>query len=130
MKYKDLVSAINTMNSLIVDKEVKMAYELRRAIRRNHPRFMEEYQIMDEERNRLRERIEGVNVEELSATEHQEYEAEKAAVEAEIMELLDKEVDLKIEKVSESFLRDSNLSLAHEMALEFMLIPETEGGDE
>ena len=128
MKYKNLVAAINTMNVLITRDGVKMAYELRRAIRRNHPRFMEEYQIMDEERNRIRARIDNVKVEELGEEELKKYEADKAAVEAEIIELLNKDVDIEIEKASETFLRDSELSLADEMALEFMLIPE-EGGD-
>ena len=128
MKYKNLVAAINTMNILITRDGVKMAYELRRAIRRNHPRFMEEYQIMDEERNRIRARIDNVKVEELGEEELKKYETDKAAVEAEIIELLNKDVDIEIEKASETFLRDSELSLADEMALEFMLIPE-EGGD-
>ena len=129
MKYKNLVAAINTMNVLIIRDGVKMAYELRRGIRRNHPRFMEEYQIMDDERNRIRGRIDNVKVEELGEEELKKYEADKAAVKAEITELLNKDVDIDIEKVSEIFLRDSELSLADEMALEFMLIPE-EGGDE
>lgn len=128
MQIRNMVAAINTMNNLISNKDIKLAYEVRRAIRRNYPRFMEEYHIMDEERNRIRERIKDVNVEELSEKERQEYEAEKAAVEAEITALIDKEVDIEIVKVSERFLRESELSLADEMALEFMLIPE--GGDE
>lgn len=129
MKYRNMVAAINTMNNLISNKDIKLTYEVRRAIRRNHPRFMEEYNIMDEERNRIRERIENVAVENLSEKEREEYETEKAAVEAEIAALIDKDVDIEIEKVSEAFLRESELSLADEMALEFMLIPE-EGGDE
>ena len=128
MKYRELIGAINTMNALIIDKDARIAYEIRRGIRRNHPRFMEEYQIMDDERNRIRARIDNVKVEELNEEELKKYEADKAEVEAEIIELLNKDVDIVIEKVSEAFLRDSELSLADEMALEFMLIPE--GGDE
>lgn len=129
MKNKEIIVAINAMNRIIDKKDVKIAYEIRRAIRKNHPVFMEEYNIMDEERKRLASSISDVKVEELSVEEHNEFNIKKKAVEQEIMNLLEKEVDIEVVKVSECFLRESELSLAEEMALEFMLEPDEMGGE-
>lgn len=129
MKNKDIIVAINAMNKIIGKEDVKIAYEIRRAIRKNHPVFMEEYEIMNEERKRLASSTSDVKVEELSVEEYNEFNIKKKAVEQEIMNLLEKEVDIEVVKVSESFLRESELSLAEEMALEFMLEPDEMGGE-
>lgn len=107
MKIREVIANLNNL-AKVIRKEIQMPYELRRAIRKNYKVLVEEYSLYEEERNKLKKRLnEGANEQE---------------VEKELENILELEVNVDIIKVSESVMESVTCSPSDEMLLQFMLI--------
>ena len=103
MKIKEIISAINLMREF-VDKGYELPFKLRRAIRLNDEILMKEYLGFIKERDSLKEK--GLNEEDFSK---------------QINEILDTEVDIKIEKVSYDIMETVTIPIQDENMIMFML---------
>lgn len=106
MKIREIITNLNNL-AKVIRKDMDMPYELRRAMRKNYKALSEEYGLYEEERVKLKKKME-------EGTEEKD-------VAAELETILDTEVNIDIVKVSESVLETVVCSASDEMLLQFML---------
>ena len=106
MKIREIMTNLTNL-AKVIRKDVDMPFELRRAMRRNYKVLSEEYGLYEEERIKLKKKLE-------EGTEEKE-------VAAELEKILDTEIDIDLIKVSENILETVVCSTSDEMLLQFML---------
>ena len=106
MKIREIMTNLTNLTK-VIRKDVDMPFELRRAMRRNYKVLSEEYGLYEEERIKLKKKLE-------EGTEEKE-------VAAELEKILDTEIDIDLIKVSENILETVVCSTSDEMLLQFML---------
>ena len=106
MKIREIMTNLTNLTK-VIRKDVDMPFELRRAMRRNYKVLLEEYGLYEEEKIKLKKKLE-------EGTEEKE-------VAAELEKILDTEIDIDLIKVSENVLETVVCSTSDEMLLQFML---------
>lgn len=111
MTYAKIIEYIKRLRKF-AEKEYELPFILRRAIKKNHKALVEEYKIYDEEYQSLVADIENKT------------EEEKVEINAKLIETLNTETNLELEKLSVDVLENTNMTLVDEELIDFMLIEE------
>ena len=99
MTVQEVIKAVNDTTQFTA-LDLKLPYLLRRAIRKNINTLVDEYKIFDAERNRI---------------------LDEGGDEQEIIKMLNEEVEVSIEMISEAELIDVTVSYQDELLIEYML---------
>ncbi len=109
MNMKQIIEAINGTYAFI-NKDYKLPYPLRRAMRKNLKELNSEYVIFDEERKRILSEIDSTNAYEIEGADNA------------ILQMLDMEVTVEIEMVSEKHLENVDSTYNEEMGIDYMIL--------